>query len=111
MVYIGRYACKETIIAFRRDLKSHMTNALEHEHVMSLGGEREHTHTHARTHIATTPGDGDSTYSQTSMARTSLGPYTFVRDMGSSSHWWLFMAPGQEAKSDNIGKSFQFSTQ
>ena len=26
-------------------------------------------------------------YSQTSMARTSLGPWNFVRDMGSSSHW------------------------
>ena len=25
-------------------------------------------------------------YSQTSMARTSLGPWNFVRDMGSSSH-------------------------
>ena len=25
-------------------------------------------------------------YSQTSMARTSLGPWKFVRDMGSSSH-------------------------
>ena len=27
-----------------------------------------------------------SCYSRTSMARTSLGPWKFVRDMGSSSH-------------------------
>ena len=50
-------------------------------------------------------------YSRTSMARTSLGPWKFVRDMGSSSHWGLIMAPVQEANSDNLGKYFQFSTQ
>ena len=50
-------------------------------------------------------------YSRTSMARTPLGPWKFVRDMGSSSHWGLIMAPGQEANSDNLGKSFWFSTQ
>ena len=50
-------------------------------------------------------------YSRTSMARTSLGPWKFVRDMGSSSHWGLIMAPVQEANSDNLGKSFRFSTQ
>ena len=44
------------------------------------------------------------------MARTSLGPWKLVRDMGSSSHRELIMAPGQEANSDNIGKSFRFST-
>ena len=38
------------------------------------------------------------------MARTSLGPWKFVRDMGSSSHCRLDMAPGQEANSDNLGK-------
>ena len=32
-------------------------------------------------------------YSRTSMARTSLGPWKFVRDMGSSSHLGLIMAP------------------
>ena len=42
------------------------------------------------------------------MARTSLGPWKFVRDMGSYSHWELIMVPGQEANSDNLGKSFQF---
>ena len=49
--------------------------------------------------------------SRTSMARTSLGPWKFVRDMGSSSHRGLIMAQVQEAKSDNLGKSFRFSTQ
>ena len=42
-------------------------------------------------------------YSRTSMARTSLGPWKFVRDMGSSSHWGLILAPVQEANSDNLG--------
>ena len=45
------------------------------------------------------------------MARTSLGPWKFVRDMGSSSHWGLIMTPVQEANSDNLEKSFRFSTQ
>ena len=31
------------------------------------------------------------------MARTSLGPRKSVLDMGSSSHWGLIIAPGQEA--------------
>ena len=44
-------------------------------------------------------------YSRTAMARTSLGPWKFVRDMGSSSHWGLIMAPSQEANGDNLGKS------
>ena len=52
-----------------------------------------------------------SSYSRISMARTSLGPWKFVRDMGSSSHWGLIMAPVQEANSDDLGKSFRFSTQ
>ena len=50
-------------------------------------------------------------YSWTSMARTSLRPWKFVRDVGSSSHWGLIMAPVQEANSNNLEKSFQFSTQ
>ena len=29
----------------------------------------------------------ETKYSRTSMTRTSLGPWKFVRDMGSSSHW------------------------
>ena len=37
------------------------------------------------------------------MARTSLGPLKFVRDMGSSSHWGLIMAQGQEANGDKLG--------
>ena len=41
--------------------------------------------------------------SQTSMARTSFGPWHFVRDIGSSSHWGLIIAPGQEANADNLG--------
>ena len=42
-------------------------------------------------------------YSRASMARTSSGPWKFVRDMGSSSHWGLIMAPVQEANRDNLG--------
>ena len=45
------------------------------------------------------------------MAQTSLGPWKFIRDMGTLSHWGLIMAPVQEANSDNLGKSFWFSTQ
>ena len=37
------------------------------------------------------------------MARTSLGPWKFVRGMGTSSHWGLIMAPVQEANGDNSG--------
>ena len=50
-------------------------------------------------------------YSRTSMAQTSLGPWKIVRDMGSSSHWGLIIGPGQEANSNDLGKSFRFSTQ
>ena len=60
-----------------------------------------------------------STYSRTSMARASLGPWKFIRDMGSSSHVIMapvimavvIMAPVLEANSDNLGNSFLFSTQ
>ena len=45
----------------------------------------------------------ETNYSRTSMARTSLGPWKFVRDMGSSSHWGLIMEPVQEANSNNLG--------
>ena len=37
-------------------------------------------------------------YRRTSRARTSLGPWKFVLVMGSSSHWGLIIAPGQEVK-------------
>ena len=40
------------------------------------------------------------------VARTSLGPWKYVLDMGSSSHWWLIIAPGQEANDANLGMSF-----
>ena len=49
-------------------------------------------------------------YSRTSMARTSLGPWKFVREMGSSSQWDLIMAPGQEANGNNLWKCFRSST-
>ena len=39
-------------------------------------------------------------YNRTSMARTSLGPWKFVRDMGSSSFWGLILALGQEANGE-----------
>ena len=45
-------------------------------------------------------------YSRTSMARTYLGPWKFVRDMGSSNQLGLIMVPGQEANVDNLGMSF-----
>ena len=48
----------------------------------------------------------EAKYSRTSMARTSLGPLKFVRDMGSCG---LTMAPGQEVNGDDLGNSFQFS--
>ena len=38
-----------------------------------------------------------------------LGPWKFVRGMGSSSPWGLIMASVQEANSDNLGKSFLHS--
>ena len=50
-------------------------------------------------------------YSRTSMARISLGPWKLVRDLVSLSHSGLIMALVQEANSDNLGKSFRFSTQ
>ena len=53
----------------------------------------------------------EMTYSRTSIARTSLGPGKFVRDMGNSSHWGLIMAQGQEANGDKLGISFRFSIQ
>ena len=45
-------------------------------------------------------------YSRTSMARTSLGPWKLVRDMGNSSHFGLIMTRGQEANNDKLRKSF-----
>ena len=40
------------------------------------------------------------------MARTSLGPWIFIRDMGSSSHLGLIMMPGQEENGDKLGFFF-----
>ena len=45
-------------------------------------------------------------YSKTTLARTSLGSFEFIQDMGGSSHMGFIMAPGQQANSDNLGKSF-----
>ena len=45
------------------------------------------------------------------MARTPRVQLKFVLEMGSSSHWGLIMAPGQEANGDNLGKYFRSSTQ
>ena len=50
-----------------------------------------------------------SVYSRSSMARTSLGPWKFILDMGSSSHWELIFAPDQGANGDNLGFSFRSS--
>ena len=45
-------------------------------------------------------------YSQTSMAKTSLGPWKFVLDSDSLSPFGLVIAPVQEADGDNLGMSF-----
>ena len=50
-----------------------------------------------------------NTCSQTSMARTSLGPQKLVRDMVSLSIWMLIMMPGQEASGDNVVNLFPSS--
>ena len=45
------------------------------------------------------------------MARTSLVPWDFVLDMGSSSHRGLIIhvVPGQETNEDNLEMSFRSS--
>ena len=45
-------------------------------------------------------------YRRTSMARTSLGPWNFVLDIGSSSHSGLTIGSDQEANGDNFRISF-----
>ena len=50
-------------------------------------------------------------YSKTSMARTYLVTWKFIRDIGSSSYWWLIIEPGKEANGDNLGKIFLSSIQ
>ena len=49
--------------------------------------------------------------SRTSVTQTSLGPWKFIWDMGSSSPCGLIMAAGQEANDNNLGMSFWFSIQ
>ena len=41
-------------------------------------------------------------YSRTWLARTSLGPWKFVLDIGSSSHWGFITKQGQEANRYNL---------
>ena len=48
--------------------------------------------------------------SQTSMAWTAFRPWKFIQDIGSSSHWLLIMAPGQETNSVKL-EIFLFATQ
>ena len=45
-------------------------------------------------------------YIRTSMARTSLGPWIFVLDVGSPSDFGIIITLGQEANGDNLGTSF-----
>ena len=45
-------------------------------------------------------------FSKTSVARTSLGPWNSISDLGSSSHSGLMMAPGQKASCNNPGYYF-----
>ena len=44
---------------------------------------------------------------RTSMARICLGPRKLVPDMGSSSHWELIIAAGQEVNRDNLRMSLE----
>ena len=48
-------------------------------------------------------------YNRTSIARTSLGPWKFVLDMGSSSHRELIIAPDEETNGYNLGMYFRSS--
>ena len=50
-----------------------------------------------------------SSYSRILSARKSLGPWTFVLDMGRSCHWGLIITQGQRANGDNLGMSFRSS--
>ena len=50
-------------------------------------------------------------YNRTSVARTSLEPWKIIQDTGSSRHWGVIMAQSQEAKGDNLEKSFRSSIQ
>ena len=45
--------------------------------------------------------------SKTSVVQTSLGPWKFIQEMGTSNHRGLIMAPCQEANSDNLGSLFE----
>ena len=56
-------------------------------------------------------GSNFCTYSRTSMAQTTLGPWKFVPDMGSSSHCGLIVTLGREANDDNLENSFRSSRQ
>ena len=47
-------------------------------------------------------------HSQASMAPTSLGPWEFVPNMATSSHWALTIAPGQYANEDCLRKNCPF---
>ena len=47
--------------------------------------------------------------SQTSMARTSLGPWKFALGMDGSNLRGLFISPNQEAKVNYLGMSFRSS--
>ena len=65
---------------------------------------------HEKSFITLGPGFTGAKYligtcSRTSMARTSLGLWKLVRDMGISSYYRLFMVSGQVANGDNLGKS------
>ena len=45
------------------------------------------------------------------MAQTSLGPWKFFQDLGSSSHCGLIMVLDQLANGNNLGISFRSSAQ
>ena len=54
--------------------------------------------------------DDESTV-QPNLNNEPLGPWKFVRDMGSSSHWGLTVTSGQEANGNNLGILFLSSRQ
>ena len=51
---------------------------------------------------------GQSRYSQTSMARTSLGQWEFLLKIGSSSHCGLVIAQGQGGNLGPFTNAFEF---
>ena len=102
--------------SFQKGAKTILTVS-SHERVFPLSVQTDRSDSADRGSAQSMNGDCYSSfrhltnYSQTSMARTSLRQWKFVRDMDSSSHLGLIMAPCQDENDDNLGKPFRSSTQ